>query len=201
MAMLHVIYLMANNGLCLLDQKFGEFELDANLVAGFFSAIRQFSQVLSKGKGEARVVEMGEFYVTYASGDLIVCAAVVDKEDNRLRILQALDEVIAKFTDRFGETLKEWDGKLVFFSFVPELNNLLKGGTIGEIEQPKPKLKRGLPRLLVKLGQINQQEFEVAKLCTSKNTPIEISETMNLPLSEVEGLLYKLKKLDLISYE
>ncbi|MFX1562213.1 MAG: hypothetical protein ACFFDP_02770 [Promethearchaeota archaeon] len=199
--MLHVIYLMANNGLCLLDQKFGELELDPNLVAGFFSAIRQFSQVLSKGKGEARVVEMGEFYVTYASGDFIVCAAVVDKDDNRLRILQALDEVITRFSERFAETLKEWDGKLVFFSFVPELTELLKGGMIGEVAQTLPKLKRGLPRLLVKLGQVTEQEFQVAKLCSGERTPIEIAEKMGLPLNEVEGLLYKLKKLDLISYE
>lgn len=196
--MLHVVYLMHPSGVCLLDQKFGELELDSTLVAGFFSAIREFARMISKGKGEARIVEMGEFYITYAAGDLIVCAAVVDKEDNRLQVLQALDKVITQFSNQFEDTLKQWDGKLVFFSFTPELNSLLNHGLIGEREEPPPKLKRGLPKLMVKLGQINEQEYNVANECDGKKLPTEIAAIVDLPLDAVEVLLYKLNKLDLI---
>ena len=189
---------MHPSGVCLLDQKFGELELDSTLVAGFFSAIREFARMISKGKGEARIVEMGEFYITYAAGELIVVAAVVDKEDNRLQVLQALDQVINRFSDLYQDTLKEWDGKLVFFSFTPELNQMLNNGLVGEADEPSPKLKRGLPRLMVKLGQINQLEYNVAKQCDGKRTPKEIAENVGLPLDDVEVLLYKLNKLDLI---
>ncbi len=189
---------MHPSGVCLLDQKFGEIELDSTLVAGFFSAIREFARMISKGKGDARIVEMGEFYITYAAGDLIVVAAVVDKEDNRLEVLHALDEVIDRFSERFQDVLKQWDGKLVFFSFTPELNTLLNYGLVGETDEPAPKLKRGLPRLMVKLGQINEIEYNVAKQCNGERTPREIAECIGLPQDDVEVLLYKLNKLDLI---
>jgi hypothetical protein len=196
--MLHVVYLMHPSGVCLLDQKFGELELDSTLVAGFFSAIREFARMVSKGKGEARIVEMGEFYITYAAGDYIVVAAVVDKDDNRLQVLQALDKVILRFSDQYEETLKTWDGKLVFFSFTPELNQLLNNGFIGKNDVPAPKLKRGLPRLMVKLGQISEQEYIVAKQCDGKQSPREIAQIVGLPEDDVDVLLYKLTKLDLI---
>jgi len=196
--MLHVIYLMHPGGVCLLEQKFGSLELDSNLVAGFFSAIKDFSRILSKGAGEARIVEMGQFYVTYASGDLLVVAAVVDKDDNRVRVLHALDEVIQHFTTRFKDVLKEWDGRLVFFSFTPELTELLNSGLVGEAPEPRPQLKRGLPKLMVKLGQISEQEYRVATECNGKRTPEEIAEVVDLRQDEVEVLLYKLGKLDLI---
>lgn len=196
--MLHVVYLMHPSGVCLLDQKFGEIELDSTLVSGFFSAIRDFARMVSKGKGDARIVEMGDFYITYAAGDLIVVAAVVDREDNRLQVLQALDKVIKRFSDQFSEVLREWDGKLVFFSFTPELNQLLNHGLVGEADEPPPKLKRGLPRLMVKLGQISEQEYNVAKQCDGKKSPRDIAETIGLPQDDVEVLLYKLNKLDLI---
>ncbi len=196
--MLHVVYLMHPSGVCLLDQKFGELELDSTLVAGFFSAIREFARMISKGKGDARIVEVGEFYITYAAGEYIVVAAVVDKEDNRLQVLQALDKVIHSFSNQFEEILKEWDGKLVFFSFTPELNELLNNGLVGEKDEPPPKLKRGLPKLMVKLGQISQQEYNVAKECDGKKSSKEIAEIVGLPHDDVEVLLYKLNKLDLI---
>jgi hypothetical protein len=196
--MLHVVYLMHPSGVCLLDQKFGELELDSTLVAGFFSAIREFARMISKGKGEARVVEMGEFYITYAAGDYIVVAAVVDKEDNRLQVLQALDQVIERFSDLYEDTLKAWDGKLVFFSFTPELNKMLNNGFIGEKDAPQPKLKRGLPKLMVKLGQISEMEYNVAKQCDGQKTPKDIAEIVGLTQDDVEVLLYKLNKLDLI---
>ena len=189
---------MHPSGVCLLDQKFGEIDLDSTLVAGFFSAIREFARMVSKGKGEARIVEMGEFYITYAAGDLIVVAAVVDREDNRLQVLRALDEVISEFSEQYQETLKEWDGKLVFFSFTPELNKLLNNGFVGEADVPAPKLKRGLPRLMVKLGQISEHEYNVAKECNGKHSPNEIAQRLDMPLDDVEVLLYKLNKLDLI---
>ncbi len=196
--MLHVVYLMHPSGVCLLDQKFGELELDSTLVAGFFSAIREFARMVSKGKGEARIVEMGEFYITYAAGDYIVVAAVVDKDDNRLQVLQALDKVIDRFSDQYEETLKTWDGKLVFFSFTPELNQLLNNGFIGKNDVPSPKLKRGLPRLMVKLGQISEQEYNVAKQCDGEHSPREIAQIVGFPQDDVDVLLYKLTKLDLI---
>jgi hypothetical protein len=189
---------MHPSGVCLLDQKFGEIELDPTLVSGFFSAIREFARMVSKGKGEARIVEMGEFYITYAAGDYIVVAAVVDKDDNRLQVLQALDKIITRFSDEYADTLKEWDGKLVFFSFTPELNEILNNGFIGKNDVPKPKLKRGLPRLMVKLGQISEQEYNVAKQCDGQHTPRDISKIVDLPQDDVEVLLYKLTKLDLI---
>jgi hypothetical protein len=196
--MLHVVYLMHPGGVCLLEEKFGSIELDSNLVAGFFSAIKDFSRILSKGAGEARIVDMGPFCVTYASGDLLVVAAVVDRDDNRVRVLHALDEVIQEFTARFGTVLKEWDGKLVFFSFTPELTKLLDSGRVGEAPEPRPQLKRGLPKLMVKLGQISGQEYRVATECNGKRTPEEIAEVLGLRQDEVEVLLYKLGKLDLI---
>ncbi|MFX1564700.1 MAG: hypothetical protein ACFFCH_01795 [Promethearchaeota archaeon] len=189
---------MHPSGVCLLDQKFGELELDATLVAGFFSAIREFARMISKGKGEARIVEMGEFYITYAAGDYIVVAAVVDKDDNRLEVLKALDKVIERFSDKFQDTLKSWDGKLVFFSFTPELNKMLNNGFIGRNEVPQPKLKRGLPKLMVKLGQISEMEYNVAKLCDGSNTPQEIATNIGVCQDDVEVLLYRLNKLDLI---
>lgn len=198
--MLHVVYLMHPSGVCLLEHKFGELELDPNLVAGFFSAIRDFARILSKGKGDARIVEMGEFYLTYASGDLLVIAAIVDKEDNRLQVLQALDTVIKRFSDEFENVLTEWDGKLVFFSFAPELNQILDHGLIGEAEESKPRLKRKLPRLMVKLGQISEQEYKVASQCNGKQNPQEIAFSAGMPQDDVEVLLYKLNKLDLIDY-
>jgi len=189
------------SGVCLLEQKFGELDLNPDLVAGFFHAISDFSRMLSKGKGEARIVDMGNFYLTYASSDLISVAAVVDKTDNQLKILKALDEVIERFVEQFGETLKDWNGCLVFFSFKDELSRILENGKVGESEASLPRLKCKLPRLMVQLGQISEQDYRVASQCSGTRTPQEIAEAVGLPREEVEVILHKLKNLNLIEFD
>jgi len=189
------------SGVCLLEHKFGELDLNPDLVAGFFHAISDFAKILSKGKGEARIVDMGEFYLTYASSEMLSVAAVADKTDNQLKILKALDEVIDRFTEQFGQVLKNWDGCLVFFSFKEELQRILEGGRVGESEASLPRLKCKLPRLMVQLGQISEQDYRVASQCSGTRTPQEIAKAIALPREEVEVILHKLKNLDLIEYD
>lgn len=198
--MIHVVYVMHPGGMCLLEHKFGELELDPLLVSGFFSAIREFAKMLSGGKGEARVIEMGDFFITFAAGEYVAVAAVVDKTDNRLQVLNALEKIIESFTKDFKEVLRDWDGKLVFFSFVAELNLLLKNGLIGETAVLTPRLKRKLPRLMVKIGQISEGEYRIAYQCNGNQTPEQIALIVEMLQHDVEATLHKLNKLGLIEY-
>ena len=198
--MIHVVYVMHPGGMCLLEHKFGELELDPLLVSGFFSAIREFAKMLSGGKGEARVIEMGDFFITFAAGEYASVAAVVDKTDNRLQVLNALEKIIEGFTDQFKSVLRDWDGKLVFFSYVADLNVLLKNGKVGETGIPTPRLKRKLPRLMVKIGQITEEEYRIAYQCNGNQTPEQIAQIVEMLQHDVEAILHKLNKLGLIEY-
>ncbi len=198
--MIHVVYVMHPGGMCLLEHRFGELELNPLLISGFFSAIREFAKMLTGGKGEARVIEMGEFFITFAAGEYVAVAAIVEKTDNRLQVLNALEKIIEGFTKNFKEVIREWDGKLVFFSFVAEINLLLKNGLVGETATPTPRLKRKLPRLMVKIGQISENEYRIAFQCNGKQTPAEIAQVVEMLQHDVEAILHKLNKLGLIEY-
>ncbi len=191
---------MHPGGMCLLEHRFGELELDPLLVSGFFSAIREFSKMLSGGKGDARVIEMGDFFITFAAGEYVAVAAVVEKTDNRLQVLSALEKIIESFTKDFKEVLRDWDGKLVFFSFAAELNLILKKGRVGETAIPTPRLKRKLPRLMVKIGQISEAEYRIAYQCNGSQTPDQIAHVVEMLQHDVEAILHKLHKLGLIEY-
>ena len=48
--MIQAVYiLVADSGLCVLDRKYGEADMDPNLISGFLTALIQFGRELSDG--------------------------------------------------------------------------------------------------------------------------------------------------------
>jgi len=48
------------------------------------------------------------------------------------------------------------------------------------------------------MGMINDFDFQIALLCTGKNSPLKISRMLSLKRNEIDDALKKLEQLDIV---
>lgn len=67
--MIHSVYFIDNGGRLIFTRKYGTIELNPDLIAGFLTAIKEFSGELSSGTGKkgdyVKEIEMETFNVVY----------------------------------------------------------------------------------------------------------------------------------------
>ncbi len=64
-----------------------------------------------------------------------------------------------------------------------------------------PVLTKEIPPMAVQLGVINKKEFEISKLCDGKNTIDDIEKALGMPRAELEELIAKMEKNNIIHLE
>ena len=110
--MIQALYiLIADSGLCVLDRKYGEAELDPNLIAGFLTALIQFGRELSSGN-RVHVIEFGQFDICLSLKENVIVAGTIDKTDDGNAAMAVLAEVNNAFVVEYGSMLENWDGNL-----------------------------------------------------------------------------------------
>lgn len=192
--------LVADSGLCVLDRKYGEADMDPNLISGFLTALIQFGRELSDGN-RVHVIDFGAFDICLSLKDNVIVAAIVDKVDDGNAAMAILADVNNAFTKKYGNMLEDWDGNLGPFEvFYKTLDDITKDGHASETKIVVPVLKGKVNPMLVRLGQMTQETFDVAKKCDGKLTTRDIADQIGLTLKEVQKSLHTLEDMKILEW-
>jgi len=196
-----VYILIADSGLCVLDRKYGEADMDPNLISGFLTALIQFGRELSDGN-RVHVIDFGAFDICLSLKDNIIVAATVDKVDDGNAAMAVLGEVNNAFSQQYGGMIEEWDGNLEpFDSFHKKLDEITKEGHASETKIVVPVLKGKVNPMLVRLGQMSQETFDIAKKCDGKLTTRDIADQLGMHLKEVQKSLNTLEDMKILEWK
>ncbi|MGY5876346.1 MAG: hypothetical protein RTU30_11425 [Candidatus Thorarchaeota archaeon] len=200
--MIQAIYiLIADSGLCVLDRKYGEAEMDPNLISGFLTALIQFGRELSEGN-RVHVIDFGAFDICLSLKNNVIVAATVDKTDDDNAAMAVLAEVNAAFDGLFASILEDWDGNLEpFDKFRPILDDITKDGKASELRTIVPILKGKVSPMLVRLGQMTQETYDVAKMCHGKLSAKDIADQLGIVLKDVQKALHTLEDMKVLEWK
>lgn len=196
-----VYILIADSGLCVLDRKYGEADMDPNLISGFLTALIQFGRELSDGN-RVHVIDFGAFDICLSMKDNVIVAATVDKVDDGNAAMAVLGEVNSTFSDKYANMLAEWDGNLEpFESFYSKVDEITKEGRASETKIVVPVLKGKVNPMLVRLGQMSQEAYDIAKKCDGKLTTRAIADQLGMHIKEVQKSLNALEEMKILEWK
>ncbi len=200
--MIQAVYiLIADSGLCVLDRKYGEADMDPNLISGFLTALIQFGRELSDGN-RVHVIDFGAFDICLSLKNNIIVAATVDKVDDGNAAMAVLGDVNNAFSEKYGSMISEWDGNLEpFDSFHVTLDEITKEGCASEVNIVVPVLKGKVNPMLVRLGQMSQETFDIAKKCDGKLTTRDIADQLGMHLKEVQKSINTLEDMKILEWK
>ncbi|MFX0134737.1 MAG: hypothetical protein ACFFDN_13940 [Candidatus Hodarchaeota archaeon] len=97
--MIHNVWILNTNGICLLDRNYSSTDLDRNLVAGFVSAIESFSKKLTQRHVDS--ILMGDIRILYIVGEKIIVAIAIDAEDDEEEIRRKVEALQRTFVKMY----------------------------------------------------------------------------------------------------
>jgi hypothetical protein len=196
-----VYILVADSGLCVLDRKYGSADMDPNLISGFLTALIQFGRELSDGN-RVHVIDFGAFDICLSLKDNVIVAATVDKVDDGNAAMAVLADVNNAFVNIYGAMLVDWDGNLEpFETFHKILDEITKEGHASETKIVVPILKGNVSPMLVRLGQMSQDTYDVAKMCKGKLTALDIADQLGKHMKEVQKSLHTLEDMKILEWK
>ena len=175
--------------------------MDPNLISGFLTALIQFGRELSDGN-RVHVIDFGAFDICLSLKNNIIVAATVDKVDDGNAAMAVLGEVNNSFYEKYRNMIDEWDGNLEpFDSFYAKLDEITKEGRASETKIVVPVLTGKVNPMLVRLGQMSQETFDVAKKCDGKLTTRDIADQLGMHLKGVQKSLNTLEDMKLLEWK
>ncbi len=196
-----VYILIADSGLCVMDRKYGKADMDPNLISGFLTALIQFGRELSDGN-RVHVIDFGAFDICLSMKDNVIVAATVDKVDDGNAAMAVLGEVNSTFSQKYGNMLSDWDGNLEpFESFYSKIDEITKEGRASETKIVVPVLKGKVNPMLVRLGQMSQESYDIAKKCDGKLTTRAIADQLGMHIKEVQKSLNALEEMKILEWK
>lgn len=200
--MIQALYiLIADSGLCVLDRKYGEAELDPNLIAGFLTALIQFGRELSSGN-RVHVIEFGQFDICLSLKNNVIVAGTIDKTDDQNAAMAILAQVNNEFVNEYEKILENWDGNLEpFEKFKQRVDEITDSGKASEQKIRVPILKGKVSPMLVRLGQISQQMYDIARMCKGKLTIRDIADQLGMHEKEVMKSIHALEDMKMIQWK
>ena len=140
--MIHTLYLIHQlSGVCVIYKKYGTISFNEDLIAGFLTALKDFSQEVTGGQGTIKVLDMVVYniHLVFQSGILI--AAASDKRDDRNIVANSLDTIMKEFITEFSYAIESWNGDIrIFKPFEAKIDSILKTGKVAEIPREYPIL-------------------------------------------------------------
>ncbi|MEM2144263.1 MAG: hypothetical protein QW279_02805 [Candidatus Jordarchaeaceae archaeon] len=142
--MIHNIYILKRDGVCILHRKYGSLEADEDLVSGFLSALTSFGKTIS-GK-EVESVNFGDKKFVTVPSEHLLFVSYCDKEDE---VRSLLTKIRDHFINSYGP-LQEWNGeRSIFEDFLNKIDKIVgaegKEGnfSFNETEELLNNLKEG----------------------------------------------------------
>jgi hypothetical protein len=122
--LLHNVYIFRDNGVCLFSRKYGSIETDEGLVSSFLSAITHFGKEL--GTKSLERLDFGKYRIILVdSGDKLITAGVIDKDDDVYEMERALNVLIYNFKSNYGD-LNEIFNEKDLLGFTKTADDILK---------------------------------------------------------------------------
>ena len=99
--MIHNLYIIKQNGICIFHEKFGSLEEDPQSIAGFLTAMSMFSKSII-GE-EIKTISTNRFKFVFKTDRKFLFVTFVDKNDKSSNTSQLLDNIKKMFYFRFPE--------------------------------------------------------------------------------------------------
>lgn len=143
--MIHAVYVIHQlSGVCVLYNKYGTIEFNEDLIAGFLTALKDFSHEVTGGKGNIKVLDMVVYNIHLVFQGGVLIAAASDKKDSREIAQNKLEGILQEFLERYNKKneLDDWSGDVrKFKDFSKFLDEVLEMGLAAEIPRIMPLLK------------------------------------------------------------
>ncbi|MHA1731381.1 MAG: hypothetical protein ACTSU5_05530 [Promethearchaeota archaeon] len=190
--MIHSVYIIHQlSGVCVIYRKYGSIEFNEDLIAGFLTALKDFSAEVTAGKGQIKVLDMQVYNIMLVFTQGVLVAAAADKQDDRSIGLNALQKVLDAFISEYKGIIQTWSGDLkVFHAFHSRVDEILQQGTIAIVPRELPILKifhkdyQKAEKLKMK-GQVDKGEKLIEK-ARQKRLPIQVVDQGYLDKEEYE---------------
>lgn len=169
--MIHAIYVIHQlSGVCVLYNKYGTIEFNEDLIAGFLTALKDFSAEVTGGKGAIKVLDMIIYHIHLVFKDGMLIAAASDKKDSKEIAQNKLELLLDEFLNRYKDILVDWNGDIREFApFEKYIDEALQMGRVAEIPRTLPLLKiyekdyKKEQKLLKKGTTLDEQALEMEK--------------------------------------
>ncbi|MFX1244371.1 MAG: hypothetical protein ACFE8F_05370 [Promethearchaeota archaeon] len=141
MQMIYQLYHFHKSGLVLTSVGFGPTAVNVSpeLVSGFLSALRMFSQDLLSD--DVTTIETGNYQFVWDFADPVMSVALADREDDDVSIMAVLKTLNALFLDRFQKELKRWTGEVAHFREFNPVAREVVNDYLPTFEKPKEPLE------------------------------------------------------------
>ena len=125
--MIHSVYVIHQlTGVCVVYRRYGSIEFNEDLIAGFLTALKDFSKEVTGGKGAIKVLDMQTYVIMLVFQEGVLVSAAADKQDDRSIGQNALQKILNEFLSRYGDKINGWTGDLkIFEGFENNLRRVL----------------------------------------------------------------------------
>lgn len=125
MKLIHNLYIIKPNGICIFHQKYGSLEEDPQAIAGFLIAISMFSKA-TVGE-EIKTLVTDNFKFVFKTDGKFVFVTFVDKTDNSNYTQQQLDEIKTLFYNNYpqAESVCQSGNLQIFEKFKFEIGDIV----------------------------------------------------------------------------
>ena len=199
-----------DNGISLFESTFKELnKIQDDILTGFFNAINKTIDIIQESMAKGRRVnemnrvieaEDSTIVIYYHPLSRILFCSISDADDDTEKIKEVIHKIAIRFWKKHQSDLKVFRAtteKTRFQTLSADIENLTRGGKIAEVF-PKLLVAKSVLEKVLTMGMINDSDFQIALLCTEKNSPLKISRKLSLKRNEVDDALKKLEQLDIV---
>ena len=111
--MIHSLWILNNNGICIFQLNCGCFEIDPQLFSGLLSALSSFTRETIKREINTILIEDVKFIFEKSNNLYFVLCA--DKKDNNILLHKRLIRVQIHFLNKYKDVLSNWNGEVSKF--------------------------------------------------------------------------------------
>ena len=141
--LIHSVYVIHQvTGVCVIYRKYGTIEFNEDLIAGFLTALGDFSKEVTRGKGNLKILDMVVYNIHLVFRNKILVAAASDKKDSKEIAQNKLEIILNNFLDRYLPIFEDWKGDVrLFDDFKEYIDYTLRNGKAAEVPRALPLLK------------------------------------------------------------
>jgi hypothetical protein len=174
----HLWIIARDSGVCIFEAQLDEEDrdIDGDLIAGFFTAILQFSRELSKT--DIKSMNMSDGKLLFSANEVALFVLWAEDDCPRIKSEDVLRNLESAFCNKYGDCLANWGGNINEFSdFGPVVEDVANANIIDRIS---------LKFLGKKITNLN-----IKKVITDKRN--EVKDFISNQTDQIKGLLGKTK--------
>lgn len=136
----YLLVIEKRSGLTIFSKKFGQFDMDTDLVSGFLTAIQSFGSELSQKETAMRKLSYQDFEIELEEGDYVRTALVMQGKVTKY-LVKNLFDYVKEFEKKFPDRFSPFDGNISVFESANDFTDkiLFSGLDAGTCEvAPQP---------------------------------------------------------------